>query len=109
MTLLFFGSKPAFSTKIDKKEAKNCQSRQGAQEGGLQRRGFLEKAAKQEKIVEILLKMEDVPGKKVLDFFGRIVHNEGYPLNQTKISVAKLTSKTEKRHGPGGMKRRSAE
>ena len=69
----------------------------------------MEKAAKLEKMVEILVKMEDVPGKKVLDFFGRIVHNEGYPLKQAKISVAKLTSKMEKRHGPGGMKRRSAE
>nr|WP_326203738.1 hypothetical protein [uncultured Oscillibacter sp.] len=77
MTLLLFGSKPAFSTNNDKKEAKNCQSRQGTPKGAQQRRGFLEKAAKLEKIVEILLKMEDVPGKKVLDFFGRIVHNEG--------------------------------
>lgn len=81
----------------------------GAKGGATKGGGFLEKAAKLEKIVEILLKMEDVPGKKVLDFFGRIVHNEGYLLKQAEISVAKRTCKMEKRHGPGGMKRRSAE
>ena len=61
------------------------------------------------RINEILLKMEDVPGKKVLDFFGRIVHNESYPLKGVKKCVAKLTCKMEKRRLAGGMKRPSAE
>ena len=51
----------------------------------------MEKAAKLEKIVDILLKMEDVPGKKVLDFSGRIVHNGVYPLDGANVCVAKLT------------------
>ena len=31
-----------------------------------------------------MLKMEDVPGKKVLDFSGRMVHNEIYPSGGAK-------------------------
>lgn len=31
-----------------------------------------------------MLKMEDVPGKKVLDFSGRMVHNEVYPSGGAK-------------------------
>lgn len=69
----------------------------------------MNKPAKIERIVVVLLKMEDVPGKKVLDFFGRIVHNENYPFDGMKIFVAKLTCKTEKRRLSVGMKTRSSE
>lgn len=96
LTFLFFGNNLAFSTKTDKNLIKNCHRRQGTLKRGSQRRRFLDKPAKIERIVEILLEMEDVPGKKVLDFFGRIVHNGGYPLDRTNNCVAKRTSKTEK-------------
>ena len=43
----------------------------------------MEKAAKLEKIVEILLKMEDVPGKKVLDFFVIIGYNNFCAVEET--------------------------
>ena len=51
----------------------------------------MKKAKKSWKNVDIFTKMEDVFGKKALDFFGRIVHNGGYPLDRTNKCVAKHT------------------
>lgn len=47
-----------------------------------------------------LLEMEDVSSKKVLDFSGRIVHNEDYLIRQSKRVCCKIHMRTEQNRPP---------
>ncbi len=44
--------------------------------------------------------MEVVPGKKVLDFSGRMVHNEGYPLGGANRICCKSHKGSKKKQSP---------
>jgi len=69
----------------------------------------MDMAGKLAKTVAYFSKIEEVSGKKVLDFLGELVHNREYRLGGTNGRVAKHTGTVEqgrhtrRKRGPGGM------
>jgi len=63
--------------------------------------------------------MEDVSGKKVLDFFGKLVHNKEHAIRQNKQPCCKTHMKNARvngaksapgrKRGPGGIEADAAE
>ncbi|WP_305084010.1 hypothetical protein [uncultured Oscillibacter sp.] len=65
----------------------------------------MDNAAKSAKKVGYFSEMEDVSGKKILDFSGRIVHNGFYPTRRSGQMCCKthlLAAKTGEKNGRWG-------
>ena len=92
-----------FPQKYIKNRQKNCDRRQGGRRGGIQRRCFLHNTAKSVRKVGNFSEMEDVSGKKILDFSGRMVHNEFHPIGRNRQMCCKTHMIDAK---PEGRRRR---